>query len=78
MGKGEGLGKGLETFSPRGEVPAPHRLALYRASLVRSCSLGGCGTYWWSDAAVLPACSEGQARHGLASRRLQCLQSSHF
>lgn len=74
----EGLGKGLETFPPRGAVPAPHSLMLHRVSLVRSCSLAGCGTCSWSDAAALPACLEGQARHGLASSRLPCPQSSRF
>lgn len=55
-GRGEGLDKDLEAFPPRGAVPAPHRLALHWASLVRSCSSGGCGTCSWPGTAELPGC----------------------
>lgn len=57
MREGGGLGKGLETFPPRGVVPVPHRLALHLAFLVRSSCSGNHGTCPWSEAAALPACS---------------------
>lgn len=57
MREGEGLGKGLETFPPREVMPAPHRLAVHVASLVRSSCSGNRGTCAWSEAAALPACS---------------------
>lgn len=55
-GRGEGLDKDLEAFPPREAVPAPHRLELHWASLVRSCSSGGCGTCSWPGTAELLGC----------------------